>query len=254
MRLSLIQFDISWENPEENIAKVGKLVSIVGEFGCDILVLPEMWPCGFTMNSDAHVFGVPALEYMADLAQRQNCHIMGGVPTKVDGGQENQAVWIDATGTIRGRYSKIKTFTFAQEDHFFQSGKEVAFWQLEDLIISPFISPFICYDLRFPELARKAMPQAQVLIYMASWPAPRIHHWRHLLRARAIENQCYVVGVNRIGQDGNGWDYCGSSVVIDPMGRIILDADDQEGVYTIDLSANQVTQTRKNFPFLADMD
>lgn len=250
MKLSLIQFDIAWEDPQKNAAKLETLLSESNDGPGDLLVLPEMWPCGFTMNPEAHVFGDPGLSAMIDLAQRHRCHVIGGIPAEVEDGQQNKAVWIDADGTIRGRYVKIKTFTFAGEDRFFIAGVVPVLWQLDGLTVSP----FICYDLRFPELARRVMPQAQALIYMASWPAPRIHHWRRLLQARAIENQCYVIGVNRIGRDGNGWDYCGGSMVIDPMGDLILDASDREGVFSVGLDPELVRTTRKTFPFLADMD
>jgi len=153
------------------------------------------------------------------------------------------------TRCVHDRAEIVTAFKYAGEHKKYEQGNIRRRWNL-----GPFtLSPFICYDLRFPELPRECMPDANLLCYVACWPKARVHHWRQLLIARAIENQCYVVGVNRVGRDGAGLDYSGSSLVVDPLGAIVLDAGDQEGLYHAEIDANLATETRERFPFLRDL-
>jgi len=247
MKLGLVQLDILWEDVTGNIASVRRLLETVNPGDIDLLVLPELWTCGFTMNQLAHRTFDAGIAYMHEVSKSLGCRVLGGLPRKTETGQENRCYVVD--GDQRRHYAKIKAFKYAGEHKKYEQGNIRRRWNL-----GPFtLSPFICYDLRFPELPRECMPDANLLCYVACWPKARVHHWRQLLIARAIENQCYVVGVNRVGRDGAGLDYSGSSLVVDPLGAIVLDAGDQEGLYHAEIDANLATETRERFPFLRDL-
>ncbi|CAM2009407.1 nitrilase-related carbon-nitrogen hydrolase [Acanthopleuribacter pedis] len=250
VRIGLLQFDIAWENPAGNVAKVTDLVrtglQAQGSPKLDLLVLPELWICGFTMNLEAYKTFDAGHEAMKTLAREHDCAVLGGLPHQVEGGQQNRCYLVE--GDQSTAYAKIKTFTFAGEHKKYQRGSEslrlpVAGFQL---------SPFVCYDLRFPELPRAMVPETNIISYVANWPAVRVHHWRSLLIARAIENLSYVIGVNRVGRDGAGLDYNGQSLLIGPRGDIVLDCGDQEGLFLAEIDPQEVRETRATWPFLND--
>jgi len=246
-RLALLQYDILWEDAPGNCEKIKKLLDSHQMEGVDILVLPELWPCGFTMNQEAHRAFDTGLACMQDLAKRYGCRVLGGLPAKTETGQENRCYLVDEQHEPRW-YAKIKTFKFAGEHHKYESGRELRRWP----VLGFQLTPLICYDLRFPELPRQMVPATDLIVYVANWPAPRVHHWRQLLVARAIENLCYVVGVNRVGRDGAGLDYVGATMAVAPTGDVLLDAGDREGLFTVDIDPETVSQTRIKWPFLDD--
>lgn len=251
VHVGLVQFDIAWENAAGNVAKVRDLVrdelAAQGNPKLDLLVLPELWICGFTMNLEAYKTFEAGHQAMQALSRDHGCAVLGGLPHQVEGGQQNRCYLVD--GTRSEAYAKIKTFTFAGEDKKYQRGSQslrlpVAGFQL---------SPFVCYDLRFPELPRAMVPETNLISYVANWPAVRVHHWRQLLIARAIENLSYVIGVNRVGTDGAGLDYNGQSLIVGPKGDIVLDCGDKEGLFLAEIEPQEVVDTRATWRFLDDM-
>jgi len=247
VRIGLIQFDILWENVAGNIERVNKLLAQAGYNSYDLLVLPELWTCGFTMNHDAHKSFNAGLDAMKTLSKTYKTAVLGGLPCKTDTGQENRCYLVE--GDKHRHYAKIKAFKYAGEHLKYEQGSESHRWDVAGFKLSP----FICYDLRFPELARNMIPQSDLISYVANWPSTRNHHWRQLLAARAIENLCYVIGVNRVGVDGAGLNYLGSSMILAPGGDVVLDAGDKEGVHVAEIDPAEVVRIRESFPFLNDI-
>jgi len=246
-RIGILQIDILWENVNGNIDKIEALTAERGAGDFDLIVLPELWPCGFTMNHDAHQTFAPGLAYMKRLSSRLRCPVLGGLPAPTGTGQENRCYLVH--GEHVEHYAKIKAFKFAGEHEKYEQGDQRCRWEVAGFALSP----FICYDLRFPELARPMVPETDLFTYVACWPAARVHHWRSLLVARAIENQAYVVGCNRVGRDGAGLDYPGASMVIGPKGEVILDAGDREGLFEAEIDPAETAEVRRTFPFLRDI-
>ncbi|MCB1052810.1 MAG: hypothetical protein H6510_03190 [Acidobacteria bacterium] len=248
MKVALVQWDLAWEDGAANIQKLKELLKDMEPV--DLVVLPELWPCGFTMSPEAHTHGSDAGQFMEEYARNQGCMVMGGIPVRYGEHQLNRAICCGPDGLVGAPYTKIKAFKMAGEHKAYQPGKETRVWSLGFTSISP----FICYDLRFPELARRCALYSQILVYMANWPETRVSHWHNLLVARAIENQSYVIGVNRTGTDGNGLVYPGHSMVVDPLGEVVLQCgrDEQIGIVELDLDA--VSAVRKRLPFLADFE
>jgi predicted amidohydrolase len=247
MKLALAQFDILWEDAPGNVAKLKSMILSFNKGDFDVLILPELWTCGFTMNKEAHKTFVLGHDFMTWVHETYGAAVLGGLPAQTETGQQNRCYLVDDQGSKH--YSKIKVFKFAGEHEKYEPGSDPQEWTLGDFTLAP----FICYDLRFPELPRAQMPQTNLITYVANWPEARIHHWRSLLRARAIENLSYVVGVNRVGQDGAGLNYVGATMVIAPNGDIVFDAEDREGIFLVDIEKSQVDEARTRWPFLADM-
>ena len=244
--VGLLQFDILWEDPQGNIEKVQALLQGGSSGNCDLIVLPELWICGFTMNKEAHLFFEEGLAFMKKISSDYDCAVMGGLPWRGEEGQENRAYLVH--GAQVKAYTKLKAFKFAGEHLSYEQGSQPCRW-----VACGFnLSPFICYDLRFPELAREMVPKTNLFVYMANWPMARERHWRQLLIARAIENLAYVIGVNRIGRDGLGNQYSGASLVIDPTGEVLLDAGSEQGLFHADIQAETVAAVRTRWPFLND--
>ena len=245
-RIALVQMDVLWENAAGNAAKVKDMLASQDR-KLDLIILPELWSCGFTMNHDAHETFDIGFQAMKEISDHYNCPVLGGLPHAIEGGQQNRCYLVD--GDESRHYAKVKVFKFAGEHHKYQAGSEVKRWEVAGFKLTP----LICYDLRFPELVRPMMPDTQMVSYIASWPKPRVHHWRQLLAARSIENLCYVIGVNRVGVDGAGLEYNGQSMVLAPGGDVVLDAGDAEGVFECDVDPQMVKDIRHRFRFLDDM-
>jgi len=248
VRIGILQLDIAWEEPETNFRKVDEWLQALSA-PLDLLVLPECWATGYTMNPEAHRSHDITLAFMSEVARTRQCHVVGGVPAPHEDGQVNRAYLIAPDGHAVGHYDKIKLFGMAGEHLSYLPGKYTRSWPLLDAKLGV----LICYDLRFPELSRRLMPGTTLLVYIASWPRPRLHHWRKLLMARAIENQAFVIGVNRIGVDENGLAYSGSSLIIGPQGKILLDAAETEGISMCQIDHDDVRHVRKALPFLQDL-
>ena len=245
------QWNLAWEDRTANYARVRELLE--GVSGTDLIVLPEMFPSGFSSAVDliAEPDPSPTEAFLQELAQRNGVTALGGLVRRLeDGWGSNELIAFDKDAGELGRYRKNRTFRYTGESDHFRAGSELLLFQMGEWTVAP----FICYDLRFPELFRRAVARgAELLIVIASWPVARVDHWVTLLQARAIENQAYVIGVNRTGQDPQ-YSYPGRSLVIDPWGRIVADAGAEEGLLRATLDHAALRQWRAEFPALADLE
>jgi predicted amidohydrolase len=252
MHVHLVQFDLAWEDKPANHGKVLSLLEVNRPEPGSLVVLPEMFATGFSLNLGVTA-QTAALEdevFLAGLARRYDCYIMGGVVSPVDGGlARNESVTFGPDGTLLARYVKIQSFALGGESQCHAPGSEIVTFPWAGFTVAP----LVCYDLRFPEHFRTAVKQgANLMTVIASWPVKRYHHWLTLLQARAIENLAYVIGVNRTGSDPS-LKYNGRSVVVSPHGHIIADAGEGEGVVSARLDLADVTAWREQFPALRDM-
>ena len=248
LRISLLQFDISWENPEANIYQLDQKINELPE--TDLILLPEMWSTGFSMHPEkiAESSDGPAVTWMINKAHEKNAVIAGSLSIKHDNTYVNRFYLVYPDGHFRN-YDKKHLFSFGKEDQHYSPGSthliaDVLGWK---------IMPIICYDLRFPVWCRNTSDY-DLLIVVANWPAARIHHWDALLRARAIENQCYVAAVNRTGTDGNGLIYNGHSGLLDMNGELLLDLKEAQCSGTWTLEKSNLTDYRNHYRFLQDRD
>lgn len=247
----LVQLDCVWEDKQANFDRVSELLAGEPPSPGSLIVLPEMFATGFSLNTAVTRQGPEREcdEFLRELAKKHRSHVIGGViGTAADGRCLNQAAVFSPDGTELARYSKIHPFSLGGEDAAHVAGKDVLVFPLLEFTAAP----LVCYDLRFPELARAAVAKgADVLVYIASWPIKRYQHWLTLLQARAIENLAFVIGVNRCGQDPH-FTYPGRSVVVDPHGVIIADAGSQERVTRAVIDSAIVRDWRAEFPALRD--
>ncbi len=251
MKTALFQYDPSWENKADNKAKIHYLMD--RQFrGSDLLIFPEMTLTGFTMNtaSMAEPLSGETHEFFTVSARNYFTDIIAGMIEKSEGGVfYNTLLHISKTGETRAVYRKIHPFSLSGEDKFFTPGTDRVISDAEVCRIG--LS--ICYDLRFPELFREyGKAKTELIVNIANWPVPRIEHYRVLLRARAIENLCYVAGVNRVGSDINV-SYNGFSSLFSPLGEEILSVQNKEGIFSADLDFESVKLVRKKFSFLEDI-
>ncbi len=252
MRVYCCQIDILWERPAENCAKVRALLDRVEPLPGSLVILPEMFATGFSMAA----FNLPEGDgrrveaFLAELAREYGVFLLAGVVNLGGGGLgRNEAVVFSPDGALAVRYTKMHPFSLGTEAEHYEAGNEVVTFSCAGCVTAP----FICYDLRFPEVFRVAARRgAQLFVVIASWPTVRIEHWLVLLRARAIENQAYVVGVNRCGSDPK-LAYPGRSVVVDPLGECVADAGEGETCLVANLDLERVASWRRDFPALRDM-
>jgi omega-amidase len=252
MKIFCCQHDIIWENKAANHAKVRALLEAAKIPRGSLVLLPEMFSSGFSMNVQgiAEAGARESEKFMASLAQEMGVTILGGaVVVGPDGRGRNQSITFSPEGKELARYSKMQPFSLGGElQHYTPGGELVSFsWGRFT------VAPFICYDLRFPELFRAAAQRgAQLITVIANWPVTRIHHWITLLQARAIENQAYVAGVNRCGTDPR-YGYNGRSIIVSPHGDILADAGNGESVIGAELDLAALLKWRNDFPALRDM-
>ena len=251
LTVHLIQIDSVWEDRAANHVKARELIAKANPQPGDLIILPETFSTGFSMNLavTAEPEGGETEQLLRGLASQYQCCVMGGVVTRQSASSgANQSLALAPDGTVLARYTKNQPFSLIGEDKTHPAGTEVVTFEWQGLRIAP----LICYDLRFPELARNAVKAgAEVLIYIAAWPVKRIQHWITLLQARAIENQAYLIGVNRCGTDPD-FTYTGRSLVVDPHGVVIADAAEQERVVSARIDPAVVRQWREQFPALRD--
>jgi predicted amidohydrolase len=247
----LIQSHLYWEDKGANLAFLEqKIVNL--EAPTEIVILPEMFNTGFSMQPELHseTMEGPSIEWMRRMAMTQKIIITGSLIINQGDQYYNRLIWMLPNGEY-GHYDKRHLFAFAGEDQHYTSGNKrliasVKGWK---------INLQICYDLRFPVWARQASNnEYDVLIYVANWPEKRNHAWKTLLVARAIENQAFVVGVNRVGMDGNNIAHSGNSMVVGPLGEIMYHCSDQESVFQITLHREELETTRNQFPCWKDAD
>ncbi len=249
MNISIIQSNLVWENIEENLKQFSEKINSIKEH-TDLIVLPEMFAPGFSMKPEIFAkYENLQLDWLSKHAEKKNAVITGSIITKNNGNFFNSLIWMEADGTYK-QYDKRHLFTFAGEDKHYTAGNKSILVNINDWKIKP----LVCYDLRFPVWSRNKQDY-DVLIYVANWPERRSDAWKTLLKARAIENQAYVIGVNRVGEDGNGIYHSGDSAVIDPKGNIISKIKaHEESVETVSICLDELNAFRDKFPVGNDAD
>lgn len=252
MMVAGYQMNIVWEDPKANFEKVRAAVDgIMGrpEGAPELLVLPEMFATGFSMDAPKVAAWAPETRaFLADLATTHSVAVLGGFAEESDGGPANACALFDKTGREVLHFRKLHPFSLAREDRYYQAGSQVVTARVGDLRITP----FICYDLRFPEPFRPAAHRTDLFCVVANWPTKRREAWSALLRARAIENQAYVLGVNRVG-DASGLPHAGDSVLLDPMGDVVAEVPAfQEGWVMGNVQVREVVKARRTLGFLKD--
>ena len=252
MYLAGVQLDIVWENKRANHEKVRALVGAAELPKRALLALPEMFATGFSMNV-AEIAQSEQREtevFLAGVAKECGIFVCGGVVVRgADGRGLNQSVTFDPAGALLARYSKIHPFSYGGETLQYSAGTDVILYGLGDVTVAP----FVCYDLRFPEIFRNGAKRgAQLYTVIANWPEPREAHWLALLKARAIENQAFVLGVNRCGRDPK-LAYSGRGQLIDPRGNVLADGGNAECVFGAEIDLASLLAYRKDFPALQDM-
>lgn len=250
LSVALVQADLHWESVTANLASFEEKLAALVE-PADVIILPEMFNTGFTMNTSlAEPMNLTTTRWMKQVARQTNALILGSFAVNEGGKYFNRLLCVRPDGTLV-HSDKRHLFRMGEEDQFYTAGTsrltlEWKGWK---------ICPLVCYDLRFPVWSRNLQSDPfDVLIYVANWPARRAHAWSTLLRARAIENQCYVMGVNRVGTDGNGLDYRGDSVALDYLGEPVAMLANHETEKIVHLSKAELTAYRQNFPALSDAD
>ena len=256
-----IQTNLHWEDKVANLKMFEEKILSINQ-PTEIVMLPEMFSTGFSMKPEklAETMDGETVSWMKRIAAKKKIILTGSVIIEETGQTGtvrpvyyNRLIWMMPNGQF-GFYDKRHLFAYADEDQHYTSGNKrliasVKGWKINLLV---------CYDLRFPVWARQQVqeegPEYDLLIYVANWPERRIHAWKTLLQARAIENQCYVVGVNRVGEDGNKINYCGDSMVLDPLGEVLYSAKDKEDIFTALLDKSHLETVREKFPFWRDSD
>ena len=253
MNVLAVQFDIAWENRRENFARVHRLLTEARPEKDSLVVLPEMFATGFSMNTAeiADVYGGETEQFLAATAKEfQVCLVAGAAMRGKTGVVRNKALVFSSSGELFAFYAKMRTFTPGGETANYTSGNRPTVFDWQNIKVAT----FICYDLRFPEIFRNATAahRPELFLLIANWPEKRSHHWTPMLQARAIENQAYVVAVNRVGKDPFQ-SYAGQSMIISPEGEIIANAGNAEGTIRASLDFLTLREYRQKLPFLADM-
>jgi predicted amidohydrolase len=254
LSITTIQSNLIWEEKAANLRMLEQKIAGIEE-KTEIVVLPEMFNTGFSMRPEAlaETMEGETVEWMKRVSRENGIVLTGSLMIEEAGNYFNRLVWMLPNGQY-GHYDKRHLFAFGEEDKHYSPGSKrliasVKGWKINLLV---------CYDLRFPVWARQKNTEAgaeyDVLIYVANWPERRSHAWKTLLCARAIENQCYVVGVNRVGSDGKNVYHSGNSLVIDPLGQVLYHMADEEDVNTITLQKEMLEDVRSKFPFWKDAD
>lgn len=251
MRALLVQYDIAWEDKPRNHRHIRELLDTVPPHNDDLILLPEMFDTGFSINVDITTSDAKASEeFLCSLAHDRCATVAGSISVMgPDGLARNRFMAFDSTGSQIAQYDKVHPFSFGRESERFASGDTLNTFHLG----AATIFPTICYDLRFPELYRAGVDRgAEVLAIVANWPAARQSHWRALCIARAIENQAWVLALNRVGRDPH-LDYDGGSLIIDPKGTIVIEgSESREEVLVASVDPEAAQRWRKKFPALAD--
>jgi len=247
--VTLVQPDIIWEEVDQNLGRLDSMLD--GKLNTtDLLILPETFSTGFTMRADlfAEDGKGQVINWMKEIARKFDLCVTGSLIYKEGGRIFNRLYWITPEG-IAGYYDKRHLFRMGREDQYFTAGDSRKILNLGEYRFLP----QICYDLRFPVFARNRNDY-DILFYVANWPAPRHLVWETLLRARAIENQAYVIGVSRSGKDGEGVDHLGGSCVVDPMGRVVHSLGADPGVLHFGIELKKIREFREKFPVWKDAD
>jgi predicted amidohydrolase len=253
LSVSLVQTALFWEDKQRNLSMLESKIMGITE-NTHLVILPEMFSTGFSMKPSLHAENMDGetIAWMKRIAALKKIILTGSLIIEENGNYYNRLIWMLPNGSF-GFYDKRHLFAFAGEDQFYTAGNK----RLVTSVNGWKVNLQICYDLRFPVWARqqsKESPEYDLLIYVANWPERRNHAWKTLLTARAIENQCYVIGVNRVGADGNQINHSGDSMLIDPLGNILFSKEHEELVYGFELTKEPLMEVRNKFPFWKDAD
>ena len=248
LEISLIQSNLFWKNPKKNLSHFTTVISTIEK--TDVILLPEMFNTAFCPNSKnlAENMNGKTISWMKEIAKEKKCDIAGSIMVKKNLAAYNRLIWVSKNGDI-ATYDKRHLFSLIKENQSLSKGDKRLIIELDGWKICP----LICYDLRFPVFSRNNV-NYDLLIYLANWPTKRIDAWNTLLKARAIENQCYTIGLNRIGKDGNGIPFNGSSQVFGVFGEKLANAENKEVVLQITISMNDLKLKRRQMNFLQDSD
>ncbi|WP_375504043.1 nitrilase-related carbon-nitrogen hydrolase [uncultured Jatrophihabitans sp.] len=249
MKVAAIQHDITWEHPETTREHVTPMIAAAAAGGAQLIVLPEMFATGFSMRPEriAEDEGGPTEQFLLARAAEHNAHLLASIAQRgADGAFRNNAVLARPDGSVQ-RYAKIHPFSYAGEHEQYAAGDKFLTVEVHGVRLSI----FVCYDLRFADEFWALADHTDLYVVPANWPAPRHEHWRALLQARAIENQAYVLGVNRVGL-AKDLPHLGGSVVLDPLGARLVEGGPQPAVLTADVDPDVVRTVRHDFPFLPD--
>ena len=244
--------DIAFGNPNQNFLHAKTKIEEASKENCDIIVLPELWTTGYDLTRLTEIADENAqrtIAFLKEMAIKHHVHIIGGsVANKDSDGIYNTLIVVDNSGKIVHTYDKLHLFQLMDEHLYLKGGKSEGLFTLNDHIFAS----MICYDIRFPEWIRTHTTKgAEVIFVVAEWPMPRLSHWRSLLIARAIENQCFVIACNRVGNDPNNV-FAGHSIIIDPWGEIVAEAGDSEEILTASIELTKVSEVRKLIPIFED--
>ncbi|PLS02807.1 carbon-nitrogen hydrolase [Neobacillus cucumis] len=252
IKVSCLQMDIAFGDPVRNYQSAEKLIEKAMEKHPDILVLPELWTTGYDLTrldeiADQHA--MQTITFLQAAAKKHKVHFVGGsVANRGEKGVSNTLLIITKEGEVIHQYDKLHLFKLMDEHLFLEAGSKKGLFQVEDHLFAG----VICYDIRFPEWIRAHTSEGAVALFVvAEWPAARLQHWRTLLIARAIENQCYVIACNRSGSDPNN-QFAGHSLIIDPWGEIIAEAGEQEDILSAEINLELVKEIRKQIPIFED--
>lgn len=257
LSITTIQSNLHWEDKSANLKMFSEKINALKE-GAEIVVLPEMFSTGFSMRPEklAEKMDGPTVQWMREISERKRVILCGSIIIEEEGHFYNRLIWMLPNGLL-GYYDKRHRFAFAGEDEHYSAGHK----RLITSVKGWKINLQICYDLRFPVWSRQTqLPlietglEYDVIIYIANWPERRSHAWKTLLQARAIENQSYVVGVNRVGADGNSIPHSGDSMIVDPLGEVLYHQKDIEETHTLILQKEKLEEVRRKFPFWKDAD
>ncbi len=246
----VVQFDVQPGRVETNMATLLGYLESLADQGADLAVLPEMFSCSFDNDHLTRHAGKTkaVMAQLCRFARDKKMVIAGSLPVLGDQGIFNTMIFIDKDGTIKARYAKLHLFGLTGEDRYYQAGEEIG---LADSVLGP-AGMMVCYDLRFPELARQlCLNGARMILISAQWPKSREHHWQMLAVARAIENQLFVICANRTGSE-NELVFPGRSMIIDPSGQILADAGSDEGIALAQIDMAQIEAVRKTIPCMTD--
>ena len=250
MKVAAVQMDIAWHDRSINHSKVRRLAAQAKDAGADLLILPEMFSTGFSMDTSitAEPFEGATPSLLRSLARDLDMAVVGGFVLANDRkGLQNVSLAVDRHGKDLALYAKIHLISLLDEDTSYEPGDMPVPFDLEGIPTAC----FVCYDLRFPELFLSVADECELILVIASWPVVRQTHWDILLRARAVENQCFVIGVNRVGQ-GGGHTFTGGSAIIDPLGQVLAHGGERETLLLADIDMAKVAEVRSTMPFLKD--
>jgi omega-amidase len=248
MKIALAQMNILFENKEKNKEKCLSFIKKAKDKACDFIIFPEMTLTGFSMNTkEIAEDNNETVNWFKNKALNYGLYIGFGHVVRVKEKCENRFTIVSPDNKELLSYAKIHPFSYSLENKYYEGGNSILLNKINDFLVSP----FICYDLRFPEIFQIASKECQLITVAANWPKSRRDNWITLLKARAIENQCYIAGVNAVGNI-NGYEYSGDSLIIDPIGNVIAMAEDKEELVISEIEVNEVLRYRDHFPIKRD--